>query len=233
MSDRLPARLRPAPPKTVDELMARAEALSGRTIAEVAGRLRETVPADLKRHKGWVGNLMEHALGADAASRDEPDFMALGIELKTIPVDHRGRPLETTFVATVPLDEVGELPWDQSRVRRKLARVLWVPVLGERRVPLAERGIGAPLLWSPSPAQEAALREDWDELAGIIGRGDVESITGRLGRFLQVRPKAANASVRRRAIDADGGLLETLPRGFYLRTQFTAAILREAFVLPS
>ena len=183
-------------------------------------------------HKGWVGNLVEHALGADAASRDEPDFMALAIELKTIPVDHRGRPLETTFVATVPLDEVGDLPWERSRVRRKLARVLWVPVLGERQVSLSARRIGAPLLWSPSPEQEAALREDWDELAGIIGRGDVESITGRLGRFLQVRPKAANASVRRRAIDADGGLLVTLPRGFYLRTQFTAAILREAFLLP-
>ncbi|MEQ9321313.1 MAG: DNA mismatch repair endonuclease MutH [Polyangiaceae bacterium] len=226
------ARERPPPPATVADLMARAEALSGRTIAEVAEELGERVPADLKRHKGWVGNLVEHALGADAASRDEPDFMALAIELKTIPVDHRGRPLETTFVATVPLDEVGDLPWERSRVRRKLARVLWVPVLGERQVSLSARRIGAPLLWSPSPEQEAALREDWDELAGIIGRGDVESITGRLGRFLQVRPKAANASVRRRAIDADGGLLVTLPRGFYLRTQFTAAILREAFLLP-
>jgi DNA mismatch repair protein MutH len=37
--------------------------------------------------------------------------------------------------------------------------------------------------------------------------------------------------VRRRAIDAEGELTETLPRGFYLRTAFTAAILRDNFVL--
>ena len=72
----------------------------------------------------------------------------------------------------------------------------------------------------------------WEELAGIIGRGDIESITGRLGKYLQVRPKAAHGGVRTRSIDAEGGMIATLPRGFYLRTTFTAAILRDNFVLP-
>jgi DNA mismatch repair protein MutH len=220
------------PPTSVEDLLQRADALAGRSLAEVAAELGQPVPPDLKRHKGWVGNLLEAALGADAASRDEPDFTGLGIELKSIPVDARGRPVETTFVATISLSEVGEIAWEASRVARKLARVLWVPVQGERDRALATRRIGSALLWSPSIEQEEALRADWCEIAGIIGRGDVESITGRLGRFLQVRPKAANARVRRRSIDAEGVLIETLPRGFYLRTQFTAAILADAFALP-
>ena len=40
-----------------------------------------------------------------------------------------------------------------------------------------------------------------------------------------------NASVRTRSIDAEGTLLETLPRGFYLRTQFTRAILQAHYAL--
>ena len=116
-------------------------------------------------------------------------------------------------------------------MRRKLARVLWIPVLGLREVALAERRAGAPLLWSPSEEQEAALRFDWEELAGMIGRGDIERVTGRLGRYLQVRPKAAHGGVRRRSIDTEGRMIETLPRGFYLRTQFTARALDNSLIM--
>jgi DNA mismatch repair protein MutH len=221
----MPERL-PPPPQSEGELVARATALAGRSLGDLAHELGATAPVDLRRHKGWVGQLLERALGATAASRDEPDFVALGIELKSLPVDRRGVPVETTFVCTVPLDEVAEVPWERSRPRRKLERVLWMPVEGERTIRVDARRLGTPLLWSPSEEQEALLRGDWEDLAGIIGRGDVESLTARRGRALQVRPKAANSRVRRRAIDDEGALIETLPRGFYLRTSFTAEVLK-------
>ncbi len=215
-----------APPATESELLARARGLGGRTLGEVAAQLGEVAPADMTRHKGWIGNLFEHALGATAASRDEPDFPALGIELKSLPVDGRGRPVETTFVCTIPLWEIEATPWEQSRVRRKLARVLWVPFEGERARAVAERHVGAAFVWSPSAAEEADLRADWEELGGIIGRGGIESLSARLGRWLQVRPKAAHSRVRRRAIDDEGNVTGTLPRGFYLRTSFTARLVQ-------
>ena len=219
------------PPVNEGELIARAAELAGKTLAQLAQKVGVAVPPDLKRHKGWVGQLMEAALGCDAASRDEPDFVGLGVELKTLPVDSWGKPLESTFVCTIPLRQVGEVEWGQSRVHRKLARVLWVPVEGVRRVPLAERRIGAALLWSPSDAEERALRDDWEELSGIIGSGGIDSITGHLGKFLQVRPKAANSRVRAMSIDAEGEISATLPRGFYLRTAFTKAILEANYAL--
>ena len=219
----------PPAPQSEAELCERAHALAGMTLGALAERLAVPCPPDLRGHKGWIGNLMERALGADAGSRDEPDFAALGIELKTLPVNRHGRPVETTFVCTIPLSHVHETPWESSRVRRKLAHVLGVPVEGERVIPLAERRIGSALSWRMDATSEAKLRADWEELAGLIGRGAVEEISGRLGRYLQVRPKARDGSVRKRAIDAEGELIETLPRGFYLRTQFTAQILAGAF----
>jgi DNA mismatch repair protein MutH len=171
---------------------------------------------------------MEAALGATARSRAAPDFEAIGVELKTLPLSRRGQPLESTFVCTIALTEIDRVEWGESWVRKKLARVLWVPVEGERDICVPERRIGTAFVWSPTPEQEAALRFDWEELVGYIGRGDVEAITGHLGRYLQVRPKAANSHSRRRGLDQDGASFAALPRGFYLRTQFTRLVLEDS-----
>jgi DNA mismatch repair protein MutH len=219
------------PPANEAELMQRARALSGLTLSELAARFSLAAPPDLRHAKGFVGALVERALGATAGSRAAPDFEALGIELKTLPVDASGRVLESTFVCTIPLVEIGEVEWASSRVRRKLSRVLWVPIEGERRIVVGARRIGEPLLWSLPPESEMLLRFDWEELAGIIGRGDVETITGHIGRCLQIRPKARDSSARRRGVDIDGARFQALPRGFYLRASFTSEILRQNYAL--
>jgi DNA mismatch repair protein MutH len=206
--------------------------LAGLSLAQLAKVDDATVPDGLLHAKGWVGQLLERRLGASAGSKDEPDFQAIGIELKTLPVDRVGRPCESTFVCTIPLLDVAKTEWMQSRVRRKLNRVLWIIVEGSRDIPVAERRIGEPLLWSPDADEEGLLKNDWDELTGLIGRGDIESITGHLGHAMQVRPKARDSHARRRGLDEDGVVVERLPRGFYLRATFTGRILARSFVLP-
>lgn len=219
-------------PATEVELLARAGELSGLRLSELARRFATEVPGDLRRAKGFVGGLVERALGATAGSRALPDFPELGVELKTLPVDRAGAPVESTFVCTIPLTEIGRVEWAESRVRRKLSKVLWVPVEGERAIAVGERRIGQALLYVLPPEDEAVLRADWEELAGFIGRGHVERLTGHLGRYLQIRPKAAHGRARRVGFDADGAPFAALPRGFYLRPAFTGAILARHFALP-
>lgn len=221
-----------APPLDETELLARARAIAGLPLAALAATAGERVPADLRRHKGWVGELIERLLGATASSLPEPDFPALGIELKSVPVDRRGSPRESTHVCTVPLEEGLGLHWEESWVRRKLARVLWVPVESAPEIPLPERRVGMALLWSPSAEEEALLRRDWEELMEQICQGGLERITARMGEAMQIRPKAANARARRGAVGADGEYIRTNPRGFYLRASFTAAILKRHYLPP-
>src|SRR5690606_17685241 len=99
------------------------------------------VPENLRRNKGRVGQLLEAALGASAGSQALQDFPELGVELKTIPPDANGKPLETTLVCTTPLLDVNQLTWETSNVRNKLQCVLGIPLDGRRDVPLAERCI--------------------------------------------------------------------------------------------
>ncbi len=216
-------------PRSEQELIERAMDIAGVTFAELAEEAGMPVPPDLRRDKGWVGQLLEWHLGATAGSKPQQDFEQLGIELKTIPISYSGKPLETTFVCVAPLMGVHGLRWENSHVRNKLSRVLWIPVEGEREIPLAERRVGSPLIWSPTAEEELQLKTDWEELMEMIVIGQVEQITARHGEVLQLRPKAANSRVLTEAYGASGKPIKTLPRGFYLRTQFTAKILEQNF----
>jgi len=214
-----------AEPQSVDELLQRARNASGLTLRELGATVGIEVPDDGVRGKGIAGQILERALGASAASRAEPDFVHLGIELKTIPLDPSGKPKESTFVASIPLASMADTDWENSVVFKKLARVLFVPVEAASSAPLPERRVGRPYLWRPSERERALIRKDWEALAEMIARGDIARITGHLGEVLQVRPKAATGSKRRRAPDEEGALQWATPRGFYLRPAFTGAVL--------
>ena len=190
------------------------------------------MPETSRSGKGWPGQLIESALGASAASLPEPDFQLIGVELKTIPVDGRGRPRESTYVCSVPLEAGTSPSWEDSNVRRKLFRVLWIPLLCDDSLAVGERRIGSPLLWSPDPDAESALRADWEEFTELVCLGRIDEISAHFGTCLQIRPKAANARSRRWAVGATGAPVRTLPRGFYLRTSFTSEILETGYLAP-
>jgi DNA mismatch repair protein MutH len=192
--------------------------------------------------KGKAGQLVERALGATGGSSATWDFPELRIELKTIPVDAGGAPRESTYVCTVSLADAERAEWETSWARAKLSRVLWVPVVrghaageGGTRAGGAEAReavLGEPLLWSPTVEQERVLAGDFEEILGRIGAGGIEGVTAHVGRWLQLRPKAAHGRVRTVVRGAEGDLVATVPRGFYLRTRFTGGILRDPTGLP-
>ena len=217
------------PPRTADELIERARAIAGRPLSWIAARHDRPVPPDLRRHKGWIGELIEAELGATAGSRAQRDFPDLGIELKTLPVDPRGRPHESTYVCTAHLEASSLEPWPDAWVRRKLMRVLWLPIVGSG--PPGQRVVGAAVPWSPSDEEEAVLRADYELLAGIIARGEWWDLTAHHGQALQIRPKAASSSQMVWALDEDGEWVQINPRGYYLRPSFTGELLRRRLLV--
>ena len=214
-------------PQTLEQLLSQAQSIAGLTFGELADELHIPVPPDLKRDKGWVGMLLERALGATAGSKAEQDFSHLGVELKTLPINAEGYPIETTFVSLAPLVQNSGVKWANSHVRHKLSCVLWMPIEGSRHIPLRERHIGAPILWKPTADQERQLKQDWEELMDLIVLGKLEQITARIGEVMQLRPKGANSRSITKGIGRNGEVIETLPLGFYLRKAFTAGILND------
>lgn len=215
---------RRSPPPTLEALIERARALAGRSLGELSYALGAELADDSTKTKGKFGVLLEAALGATGGSGKSRDFPELGVELKTLPVRPDGIPTESTYVCTLHVQSASELAWESSWVKDKLSRVLFVPVQGGKG-PWADRLLGRAFLWSPSAEEEATLRKDFEDLVGMVVSGRVESLSAHHGVALQVRPKAADGSKTATVRTDDGELVQTVPKGFYLRTSFTGALL--------
>ncbi|WP_223671214.1 DNA mismatch repair endonuclease MutH [Kangiella shandongensis] len=212
-----------------EALLNQAQSFAGYSLGELAEQYKEQIPQQLLHKKGWIGQFLELILGAESGSLAQPDFPELGIELKTLPIDENGNPLESTYVSVVPLINIQGLYWDNSVVRHKLMHVLWVPIVASKHLAVEERQIAMPFLWRPSAEEEQTLKQDFEDVLDQVSMGNIENLDARYGQILQVRPKAANAKALTDAIGPEGKTIQTLPRGFYLRPQFTKKCLQQQF----
>jgi DNA mismatch repair protein MutH len=221
----------------INKILDKAKNLRGYNLKELINHfdspIKETVPRNNKNTKGLTGQLVELLLGASAGSKPLPDFPDLGLEIKTLPIDLNGEPKETTYVCTAPLicknnDATSSFDFKASTVYKKLAHVLWLPIIINKKSASEDkwlnRVIGNPFLWQPNKEQFNLLQTDWLELTQMLLMGDVEKVSSHYGTVLQIRPKAANSKALTTAIGSDGEKINTIPRGFYLRTHFTKEI---------
>jgi DNA mismatch repair protein MutH len=210
----------------LEALLAHARALVGVELGDLADALGLPVPVGRIRTKGWSGQVIEHELGCAIGGGRGPDFGALGIELKTVPVDATLSPRESTAVCQIDPIAIAAESWETSYVRQKLARVLFVALEVARSI--GERRVAAVQLWSPSPDEERALRGDFELIVrGYYRQGRAGDLTGYVGSVLQVRPKGRDADDVRDAYDPQGRPIRIGKHGFYLRPAFVAAILRQ------
>jgi len=222
-------KIKPLPPTSIEELQQRAFTLAGKTLYQLALEQGLCVPTTLHHAKGWIGQLLENALGANANNLDQPDFTSLGIELKTLPINAQGQPIESTYICTAPIPNRDPC-FEQSRVWRKMAHMLWVPILSLARQPIKHRQIGTPILWSPDPLIFHDLKQDWEELMELMSLGHFEDLSAHKGKYLQIRPKAANSKTFVRVLNHEGQMISTVPKGFYVRTLLTQRIIQENYI---
>jgi len=216
------------PPLSEQELQQNATSLAGKSLLQLAEMMQETPPQDLKKQKGWCGQFIERCLGADGGNLPQPDFSALGIELKTLPISEAGLVQESTYVSVVNLKGALGQKWRESVVYQKLKQVLWVPIAHIKGQDLLKSRIATPFLWRMNPAQEAMLQQDWEAVMDKVSLGEIHHVSARMGEAMQVRPKAAHSRVITETINEQGEMDQTLPRGFYLRSRFTQGLLDAA-----
>jgi DNA mismatch repair protein MutH len=208
-----------------EQLLQRCQNIEGLSIGQLTLKLKIRIPINPLQRKGFVGSAVELALGTTAKNKASPDFCSLGIELKTLPINHLGKPAESTFVTSIPLLTIQQETWESSQCFSKLKRVLWLPIEGDKSIEFLHRRIGRAILWSPSISDEEILKKDWTEFVLMISTGKLAEINASMGEYLQIRPKAANGKSLCYGYDETGSKVLTMPRGFYLRASFTGKIL--------
>ena len=220
---------KPSNPTSIAELISRADSLAGQSLENLAKQYKQQIPPNLLHSKGWIGQFIEYILGATAGNQAAVDFPNLGIELKTIPLDTSYQPIESTYVCTSPL-KITTVNWLESWVYKKLKHVLWVPIVVEKNQPIGLRKIATPFLWQANEQQLQVLQQDWEELMEFVQLGEIESLSAKYGKYLHIRPKAANSQILTCITNTQGEQIYTVPKGFYLRSKFTAELLKQEFI---
>ncbi len=216
---------RATPPQSVEELVARLNDIAGMSIAELAKQAQVALPISPLHGKGFQGELIERFLGASAAGLPLPDFVELGIELKTVPLSQDMKPLESTFICSAPLMGIRGLRFEDSVLWHKLRQVLYVFIVSPREYMYEDRYIAGYHFWTPSSEDKAIIKEDYDELMEMVATGHIDDITARLGTIMQLRPKAADGKALTDCPGPDGEIIKVRPRGFYMRRSFMLELL--------
>jgi DNA mismatch repair protein MutH len=212
-------------PTSLAQLQVLLNQLHHRTIGELACELNVNLPANPLHTKGLVGQLIERYLGIANNNLAQLDLVHLQLELKTIPVNAQLKPLESTYVCTVASNHRA-LVWEDSWVYKKLANVVWIPIL-YNNASLAQQIILKPIIWQPNQEVNDILAQDYLELMELFYLGHGAQLSAKFGTYLHIRPKASNSASVVNYLDSNNLATKIVPKGFYLRTQLTSKILLE------
>lgn len=213
------------PPKSVAELCARLDNLLGRSVAELSSLAGINTPYNNTSGKGFTGLLLEIFLGANARSLPEPDFIDLGIELKSLPVGFNLSPNEDTYLSMADINPERHIPFEHSSLYSKVRDILFVVVLAPRGLKISERRIMGYFFFRPNDEQMKVFKQDYDEFNELILSSRAREITGSLGNYIHMRPKGRKNDATVAIRDENGELTYTYSRGYYLRKSFTKELL--------
>jgi DNA mismatch repair protein MutH len=202
----------------VDELLARVEALVGRTLEKVALE-RRIVPG---RGKSRAADVLRLAIGL-RQKRMPSELEALGLTVKTVPMGPDAEPYEAmSFPAFDPRELVGE-DWEDSDLLASISNMLVVPFFrGTRKEELLHQRVCRPFRWAPDREQLAGIRAEWERARDLILAGRVWSVpTESNTRFIHIRPKARNSHDR---IEAPGGI-RIVKQCFWLNREFVRELV--------
>jgi len=165
-----------------EALLEIASQLKGKTISEIfQGEINE-------KNKGNIGNIIEsHGFGIKNNNDSRPDFEALGIELKVLPMKRLGdRSLtvkERTKICLINYKKLIEEKWDSSHARHKLYRILFVFYEYDNRSPMQSKILDN-LLYKLEINEEPLIRSDWERTKKLVADGYAHTLSESQNRVL-------------------------------------------------
>jgi DNA mismatch repair protein MutH len=197
-------------PLTRQRALTRFQALIGCDLSDLARHYRIPTHRAGRLNKGWAGHTLERHLGAALNSRQEPDFH--GWELKGVALrfDETGTPRakETMAITMVNAAHIVATPFAQSHLRQKLRRMLvvgWVATQGSAVIVCAEP-VNLPSF------VEQLVKADYELIRGLLRVYGPDALTGRIGEWVQTRPKGPGHGSTGRAFYARQKLVDVMLR---------------------
>lgn len=200
-------------------VLERTAPFVGRSLAELA----ETVRRSGIGGKAAAAQVARALVGERGTGR-HGEFERFGIEVKTVPVDARGRLVEAMSFPAFVHEELIFETWESSDLLARLNRLLIIPIHRERRASLDAMRLGRPFFWNPTQTELDGIRREWERYRGLIEQGQARDLPKAAETtFIHVRPKARDSRDRDRA----PGEIDVIRKCFWLNQRYLERVLDE------
>lgn len=193
--------------------LAQLRGLVGSDLRELARRYAIPTHRDGRLNKGWAGQTLERHLGVPLNSRQQPDFSDWELKGVSLTVDRMGMPRakETMAITMFNASHVIATPFAQSHLRQKLRRMLVVGWVADQFNPVSATIVCAEP-FNLLPHVEALVKADYDRIRGLLRVYGDGVVTGRVGEWVQARPKGPGRGSTSRAFYARQRLIDLILR---------------------
>nr|VFJ45924.1 MAG: DNA modification methylase [Candidatus Kentron sp. FW] len=194
------------------EATRRLQEIIGKDLRVLAGENGITVFKNGKLNKGWAGLTLEKVLGIENNCRQASDGDSW--ELKLVPLVRKGeawKVKETMAITMINPADVLEKPFEKSHLFEKMKKMI---ICGRERKDDAESS--SRLLYVNSFDIENStnywkqIEADYQLVRDTIGGKGFDSLTGRMGKFIQPRTKGVGHGSKTRAFYARPSFVEVI-----------------------
>ena len=182
-----------------ESILDYAGKLSGKTLGEALGELHldtrfdDDIIGDL-HYKGYFGQILEEGYFLiENNNLPEPDFIDVGIELKSAPLkDVPGKGLVSKERMVLGIIDYNEVPCQGFAVfSKKNSRILIVFFEWVKNESIFEYRIRKVVDWTPTPKELRVIKEDWKTIEEFIMKGEAHLLSERHTMFLAACRKGA------------------------------------------
>lgn len=205
---------------SLDELiLSGLKGLEGRRL-DVVAREMGFSPGD---GKSGSAMLVRKLLGVSDVKKPIRELEARGLTTRILSVTPGGRPYEATSFPAFDHFELLEEEWEDSDLRSRLERILFIPLIRPtRKSPQREAKFGRSFIWIPDDKTLGSIRTEWEMYRDLIKTGGADDLPGASStHFIHVRPHGRDSDDRVWAPNGSGGRKKVQRQSFWLNQDLT------------
>lgn len=165
-----------------------------------------------KQNKGWFGHVIEHYLGLPRNSAQSPNFGSWELKTTSLKILRSGKlvPKETVAITMIDPYEVALKPFEDSHLLAKLRKMILVSRIVEGS--FQDKGLVHTVSKFDLVEDKvlSQIREDYELVRNRIKEKGFDSLTGRMGIFVQPRTKGPGHGSTSRAFYARKNLVKLI-----------------------
>jgi DNA mismatch repair protein MutH len=212
---------------SLDELiLSGLKDFEGRRL-DAVGREMGFSPGD---GKSGSAMLVRKVLGMSDVKKPIRELEATGLTTRILSVSPSGRPYEATSFPAFDHFELLEEEWEDSDLRSRLERILFIPLIrSTRKSRQSEARFGRFFVWVPDDKTLESIRVEWEMFREQIRNGSADLLPSASStRFIHVRPHGRDSDDRVWAPNGSGGRKKVQKQSFWLNQDLTERLYKNS-----